>query len=204
MSPVTRTNRKGQVRVARYQAVQPMVVLWLTLLWLVLWRDVTPRLVVGGVLVSILVCLVFPLPPLRMHLRLRPIAFLWLVTKFAWDVLVASWQVSLVVLRRRPPLNAVIEVQLRTPSDFVLTVVGEMLSLVPGSIVVEARRDTYTLYLHVIDIPDEEAVQAYREIALAQERRVVRAFGVHLDLLDLPPDEAQELGRERIREEEGS
>lgn len=201
MTPASRTAVDGRPR--RFRAVQPGVVAWLTVLWLLLWGSVTPLLVVGGALVAVLVCVVFPLPALRMHLRVHPVALGWLLLRFGYDVVVASWQVTRVVLRRRPLTNAVVAIQLRTPSDFVLTVVGEMLTLVPGSVLIEARRASHTIYMHVLDVGDEAAADAFRETALAQERRVVRAFGIDLGHLDLPPQHAQEHVRERAPEIEG-
>ena len=81
----------------------------------------------------------------------------------------------------RQPRNAVIEVPLQTPSDLVLTVVAEMVSLIPGSVVVEARRSTHTLFLHLLDVASEEAAEQARRQVLAQEQRVVRAFGAQTD-----------------------
>ena len=86
----------------------------------------------------------------------------------------------------RQPVNAVIEVDLRTDSDFVLTVVAEMVSLVPGSLVVEARRATHTLFLHVLDASDQAGVDKMLEQVFALERRVILAFGAEIDHLDGP------------------
>ena len=83
--------------------------------------------------------------------------------------------------------NAVVEVNLRTPSDFVLTVVAEMTCLIPGSLVVEARRSTHTLFLHVLDVGDRAGAERFRASVLAQEARVVRALGGHIDHLDRTP-----------------
>ena len=82
-----------------------------------------------------------------------------------------------------------IEVDLRTHSDFVLTVVAEMVSLVPGSLVVEARRSTHTLFLHVLDAqgPGGGRQDAPRR-CFALERRVVLAFGAETDHLDPPAE----------------
>jgi len=176
VSPVLRTRRDGSTRPARYRAVQPFAVLWLTVVWLALWGTVTPLLVVGGVLVAVLVCLVFPLPPIDLAARVRPVALAALVGRFLVDVVRASIQVSGVVLRRRPVRNAVVAVDLESSSDFVLTLVAAMLSLVPGSVVVEARRSTHTLFLHVLDVPDREAVEGFRRDALDLEQRVLRAL----------------------------
>jgi multicomponent Na+:H+ antiporter subunit E len=82
----------------------------------------------------------------------------------------------------------VIEVDLQTSSDFVLTVVAEMVSLVPGSLVVEARRSTHTLFLHVLDARDQRGVQKMRRQVFALEGRIVRAFGTETAHLTSPPD----------------
>lgn len=202
MSPVTRTRRDGRQRPSRYRSLQPGMVVWLTLVWVLLWGDLSVLLVLGGALVAVVVLVVFPLPPLQLQVRVRPVALLRLVVRFHRDIVAASWQVTRATFRRRPVTNAVIGVQLRTPSDVVLTVVGEMLSLVPGSVLVEAERSTYTLYLHVFDVDDLDRAEAFRRTAWAQEERVVRAFGKHLDHLHLPPAQAQQHALARLEEEQ--
>jgi multicomponent Na+:H+ antiporter subunit E len=167
----------GTVRPSRFRAVQPWALVWLAVVWVALWGDLSVANVVSGLLLGLLVCLVFSLPPVRMSLRIHPVGLAVLVIRFAVDVVVASAQVARVVLRPRRPLhNSVVEVDLRTTSDFVLTLVAEMTSLVPGSIVVEARRSSYSLFLHVLDTPDPAAAERMREATLALEQRVVRAF----------------------------
>ncbi len=161
---------------------------WLTVVWVALWGDISVWTVVGGFLVATSGCLVFPLPPLRLDVRIRLLPLLYLVVRFAADVVVSSVQVAWVVLRPSRPLrNAVVEVNLRTPSDFVLTVVAEMTCLIPGSLVVEVRRSTHTLFLHVFDVGDEAGAERFRSSVLAQEARVVRALGGHIDHLDTTP-----------------
>jgi multicomponent Na+:H+ antiporter subunit E len=178
MSPVTKQRPDGTVKPSRYRALQPSALIWLTVVWVVLWGDVSVANIVSGAALAAVVSLVFPLPPVHMRLRVRPLRLLWLVLRFLMDVVVASAEVAWKVLTlREAPRNAVIEVNLRTPSDFVLTVVGELTSLVPGSIVVEARRSSHTLFLHVLDARDEAGVERMREATYALERRVVLAFG---------------------------
>ncbi|GAB3997249.1 Na+/H+ antiporter subunit E [Nocardioides marmoraquaticus] len=187
MSPYTRTTRRGQVRPSRYRAVQWPMVVWLALVWTVLWGTYSALSVLGGVVVGVLVCYVFPLPPLRMRVRLRPGALLVLVGRFLGDVVAASVEVARITVRPPVPLrNAMVQVPLRTESDIVLAVVAELVSLVPGSVVVEAHRPTHTLFLHVIDVRDEAKVEQVRERVWAQEARVVRAFGADLSPLEQP------------------
>jgi multicomponent Na+:H+ antiporter subunit E len=175
---VTRERRDGTVRPSRYRALQPTALLWLTLVWVALWGDISVANIVSGAALAVVVSLVFPLPPVHMRLRIRPLWLAWLVVRFLYDVVVASAEVSWKVLTlREPPRNAVIEVNLRTPSDFVLTIVGELTSLVPGSVVVEARRSSHTLFLHVLDARDQAGVDRMRKATYELERRVVLAFG---------------------------
>jgi multicomponent Na+:H+ antiporter subunit E len=176
MSPVVRTRRDGTKRPARYRAVQPIPILWLTLVWCTLWGSFSPMMLVGGVLVAVIVSVVFPLPALEADVRVRPLRLVWLVAGFLVDVVRASIQVTGVVLRRRGVRNAVVSVDLRSSSDFVLTGVAAMLSLVPGSVVVEVRRSSHTLFLHVLDVPDRAAAERFRQQALEVERKFLQAF----------------------------
>ena len=188
MNPQLKTRRDGHLRPARYRSLQLPMLAWLTIIWVALWGDVSVWTVAGGFVVATIGCLVFPLPPLRLDVRIRLLALLWLVVRFAADVVVSSVQVAWVVLRPSRPLrNAVVEVNLRTPSDFVLTVVAEMTCLIPGSLVVEARRSTHTLFLHVLDVGDRAGAERFRASVLAQEARVVRALGGHVAHLDSEP-----------------
>jgi multicomponent Na+:H+ antiporter subunit E len=185
VSPVTKQRADGTVRPLRYRALQPGALLWLTVVWVVLWGDVSVANIVSGAALAVVVSLVFPLPPVHMRLRIRPLWLLWLAVRFLVDVVVASTEVAWKVLTLRgAPRNAVIEVNLRTPSDFVLTVVGELTSLVPGSIVVEARRSSHTLFLHVLDARDGAGVERVRQATHALERRVVLAFGAQTDQVE--------------------
>ncbi len=181
---------------ARWRGLQLTAVAWLTVVWVALWGDLSAINVLGGPLVAVVVCLVFPLPPLRMHLRVRPLRLGWLVLHFLADVVIASAQVAWTTLQfHRQPRNAVIEVDLRTRSDFVLTVIAEMVSLVPGSLVVEARRSTHTLFLHVLDAKDQAGVDKMRRQVFSLERRVVLAFGAetqHLDPADGSPGDPED------------
>ena len=173
-----RTGGRSLSLAARARGLRPWVLVWLTVVWVALWGDLSGFLVVAGLVVAVVVCLVFPLPRVQLHLRVRPLHLGRLVLRFLLDVVLASAQVAWITLQlHRQPRNAVIEVQLHTPSDFVLTVVAEMTSLVPGSLVVEARRSTHTLFLHVLDARDQAGVDRMRRDVHALERRVVLAFG---------------------------
>lgn len=164
------------------------MVLWLAVVWVAFWGDLSFGNVLAGLVLGITVCVVFPLPPLHTNLRIRPVPFGWLIAHFLWDVVVASYQVAVKTLNFRHQVrNAVIEVDLRTDSDLVLTVVAEMVSLVPGSLVVEARAATHTLFLHVLDVGDVAGANEFRGQVFALERRVSRALGADAAPAHVPP-----------------
>lgn len=164
-------------RRARRAAVQPLMLLWLTLVWVMLWRDLSAANVLGGLALASAVTLAFPMPRLRLGTRPRPLALAWLVIHFLYDVVKASFQVAWLTLQlRRQPRRAVIAVELRSRSDLVMTLVAEAITLVPGSLAVEVRRHTSTLYAHVLDLGDHD-VEHFRRSILAQEHRIRRALG---------------------------
>ncbi|MXG88214.1 Na+/H+ antiporter subunit E [Nocardioides flavescens] len=178
-----RQRRDGRFRPSRVKAVQWPMVVWLTLVWAVLWGSWTPLSFVSGVVVAVLASVVFPLPPLHVHVRIRPVGVVVLVARFVADVVVASLQVAAITLRPPPDLrSAIVKVPLHTESDLVLTATALMASLVPGSVVVEVHRSTHTLYLHALRVRDEAELEEVRWTVWRQEQRILEAFGV--DRLD--------------------
>lgn len=164
------------MRTARRHVQWPMV-LWLSLVWWVLWGTWSAMSLVGGVLVAVATQLLFPLPALDLAVRPRPWGVVVLVVRFLADVVVASLQVAWTVLRPPRDLrNALVRVPLRTDSDLVLVLVAELVSLVPGSVVVEVHRADFTLYLHALDVRSLDDVERVRRQVLAQEERVIRAL----------------------------
>ncbi len=160
--------------------IRPTAVISLTLLWLLLWGDVTPLLVIGGVLVAVVVVVVFPFPKADWDGSFRPWPFLVLFTRFAFDLVVASFQVAWLAVRPRPlGDSAVIEVQLHTRSDLLLVLTSELVSLVPGSLLIELDADEGKIWLHVLD-GNRDLAEVEADV-LAQERRVIAALGSRVE-----------------------
>ncbi len=68
---------------------------------------------------------------------------------FLAKVVAASFQVLYLAVARGPKvINAVVAVPLRSHSDLMVTATGHVISLIPGSLVVEVDRSTSTLYIH--------------------------------------------------------
>ncbi|GIG29636.1 Na+/H+ antiporter subunit E [Cellulomonas marina] len=156
---------------------QWLTVVWLTVVWVLLWGDLSVANVLVGALLGLLVTGGLRMAPVVFHGRVRPLALVRLVAVFVVDLVRASAEVSWVALRPgRRPRSAVVRVELRSHSDLYMTVTAELLSLVPGSVVVEAHRLTGRLYIHVLDVGLTGGVEGARQQALDQEERVLRAF----------------------------
>lgn len=159
------------------------VLLWLTVVWVFLWGDLTLANVVIGAFLAVLVTTVMPLPSTPFDGRFRPWGVVLLVAYFLWDVVKASIEVAAIALRREPPRGAVIRVRLRSHNDVYLTMVAGMTTLVPGSVVIEAHRVTGTLYHHILDVEMHGGLERAHQSVLEQEERILRAFASREELI---------------------
>ena len=154
------------------------LLLWLVLVWNLLWGTWSWANLLSGVLVALGVTLLLPLPPVVGGATVRPVALVRFVGHFVADLVSSGAQVAWQTVRRRGiDRSAIITVQLRTDSDLLLTIVAESLTLVPGSMVIDLDREQRTMALHILHVRDEGDVERQRAAVLAEEERVVRAFG---------------------------
>lgn len=168
-----------------------VALLGLTLVWILLWGRFSWANLFGGLAVAAVVLLAFPLPPVVFGGRLRPVALARFLAWFAYDLVVASVQVAALACRPGgPPHSAIIGVRLRVNTDLNLTLTGEAISLVPGSLVVEVDRSAGVLYVHVLDIHDRTEAERFRRDALALERRIVEAVGAPAEVPLVRPSES--------------
>lgn len=164
---------------------QPRQVFVLTLVWLVLWGQVNLVTIVGGIAVGTLITVVFPLLPIEWGGRFNPWGTLLLVAHLLKDLAVASFNLALFAFGRDMPSPGIVRIDLRSHSDLYQVNTAELVSVVPGTIVVDARQRSRTLYLHVFDMRDPCMHDTVVSDTLALERRVVRALGSRAELADL-------------------
>ncbi|GGL94376.1 Na+/H+ antiporter subunit E [Streptomyces fumigatiscleroticus] len=177
----------------RRRPVQLPVVVWLAVLWTLLWGEVTAANLLTGALAGVFITLAFPMPPLDTRVRPRPLGIARLLLWFAGDLVGAAFRVSAQILSPGALPCAVLAVPLRVRSDLLLTVTTVMVSAVPGSTVVEIRRATSSLYLHVLGADGEEAMDRSRREVSMLEQLVVRALGTAEQIASL--DDAEDGGR---------
>jgi multicomponent Na+:H+ antiporter subunit E len=170
--------------------------LWLTVVWVGLWGDLTPANVLGGIVVSVVLLVALPLPTARQAGRVRPVAALRLAGRFALDLVTANvvvaWQVLRVATGLGPPLRqGVVGYTMRTRSERLITTVANMISLTPGTLTVEIDRDDVVIYVHSLDLDSPEALRA--EVR-ALESRVIRALGSDEEVRALSDDADHAIG----------
>ncbi len=162
---------------------QGRAVLLLTLFWVMLWGEASLLNILYGALLGWVISVVFWLAPIRYYGRVHPWRVVVLVVLQLRDLAVASAQLALVAFRPRVQLKpGIVKVALRSNSDLYQVAVAQLISIVPGTLVVETPRHPRLLYLHIFDLPDEAAVEYQRKHALAIEERFVRAFGTAADI----------------------
>ena len=162
---------------------QVPLLVWLVVLWLFLWDQVSVLSIVTGLVLALLVTRVFYLPPVELPDRVNPLGVLLFIVRFIVDLVRASFQVAWMAIDpRRVPTSSIIAVQLSTKSDLSLTLTALAVSLVPGSLIVEADRQDDILYLHALGTETPEDVEKVRAGVLAVEERIVRAIGSRDDV----------------------
>ncbi|MFC7545460.1 Na+/H+ antiporter subunit E [Plantactinospora sp. GCM10030261] len=150
----------------------------LTLIWNLLWAELSWANLVGGMLVAVVVLIFFPLPPVTFRGRLRPLPLVRLAAHFVVELVAASVALSWLAIRGgRVPRSAVIAVPLRVGSDLNLSLTAELVSLVPGTLVVEVDRDAGILFVHVFDVRGAGSLAEGRRRIHRVEARLVRAVG---------------------------
>ena len=158
--------------------LQLRAILLLAAVWVLLWGELSLINVLYGLVLGWLVSVVFWLAPIRYYGAIHLGGLARLAALQLWDLATASFQLAVVAFRPKVELRpGVIRVRLRYNSDLYQVATAELISIVPGTLVIDAPRHPRLLYLHVFHLPDHKAIRKQREHALKIEERVVRAFG---------------------------
>ena len=155
------------------------LVLWLTAVWVGLWGSVTAANVLGGLVLAGVLVLLLPLPSGGGHGVVQPAALLRFAARFLADLVVSSVQVAALVLRPRLALRqGVVAVRVPGASEGLLTLLGNAISLTPGTLTLDVDRSSGTLYVHALDVgPGPGGVDELRRGLQDQAAAAVRAVG---------------------------
>jgi len=156
------------------------VLLWLTVLWVSLWHDLSLANVVAGLLVGAAVLAVAGVPRVlddddAERVRIKPLASLYFVGFVLYKLVEANLYLAWEILTPHNRINVgVVAVPLRTESTTAAMIVANVITLTPGSITIESLGSPPTLYVNVMHLHDVERV---RRDLLHIEELSVAAFG---------------------------
>lgn len=154
------------------------LLIWLVIVWGALWRDFSPGNLVFGALIAVLVAKLFYLPPVELSGRFNVMRAIPFGLIFLAKVVAASFLVLYLAVVRGPRVrSAVVAVPLRSHSDLMVTATGHVISLIPGSLVVEVDRSTSTLYLHALNIYEDADIDKIRQEVQNIEAGLIRIMG---------------------------
>ncbi|WP_051442300.1 Na+/H+ antiporter subunit E [Arthrobacter sp. H14] len=159
------------------------LVIWLVLIWGALWRDFSVGNLLFGALIALAITQLFYLPPVELSGRFNILHGISFTGIFLLQLVKASFEVFYLAVAQGPRLNnSVVAVQLRSSSDLLVTTTGHVISLIPGSLVVEVDRSTSTLYLHCMNVGSTEEADQVRNRVRGVEVRLIRAMGSREEL----------------------
>lgn len=149
-------------------------------LWLLLWGRVTPANVVGGSIVIAFVLWAAPTGPAVAGSsepgRIHPLSTAIFALVFLKELVLATWQVAVLVVVPDRVQSGVIRVQLAVRSPRIATVVANAVTLTPGTMTIddEVNDEGIVLYVHALDATDPSVI---RQGVKTFEQLAVRSFG---------------------------
>lgn len=161
----------------RRATLRAWVLFWLMLVWILLWGTLSAANIISGLAIALVITLLLPLPVVPIEGRVHPLSLLRLVTTVGYYLMLSSVQVAWLAIKPGPPpLSAVLRAHVAVKSDLVLALAVNIFNIIPGSIVLEIDQARRMLYMHVLDVGSDRAVnQFYRQVAQV-ERLLVSAF----------------------------
>lgn len=162
--------------------------LWLVIVWVALWGELTVANVVGGIVVAALALSLFPSAGPRAGITIRPLHALRFMAYFLYKLIEANAVVAWEVLtpNNESVREAVVAVRVAGASDAVVTILANAISLTPGTLTLDVRRDPPpleqakpvaddgVLFVHVLHL---RSIEATRADVHRLETLVLRAFG---------------------------
>ncbi|TSD99413.1 Na+/H+ antiporter subunit E [Skermania sp. ID1734] len=161
----------GQLRVKAF------VLVWLAIVWVWLWGDISWANVIAGLIIGALIMVLLPLPRVPVGGRVHPVAVLKLVVLFAYYAIESSVAVSWLAIRPTPPPETgLLAIPVSIRSDLVLVLFSDVLNMIPGSMVLEIDKEDRLVYIHLLDAGSPAAVARFRRSMDRLERLFIQTF----------------------------
>lgn len=153
------------------------VLCWLMLVWILLWGKVSAANIVGGLVIAVLITVLLPMPVVPVEGRVHPLSLIRLMLVVGYQLVLSSVQVAWLAIKPGPPpRSAVLRARVSIKSDLVLALAVNILTVIPGSMVLEIDQERRLLYVHVIDVGNDKAVARFYRQVEQMERLLTAAF----------------------------
>lgn len=149
----------------------------LVIVWMALWGELSLATALGGVAVGTVALFVGPRAEPGGTTRFRPLHLVRYLGFFLWELVQATTSVAWEVVTPGTGVReGVVRVPVQDLSGGVVTIIANTISLIPGTLTLEVRREPDpVLYIHVLHMQEvEEAREEIRRV----ESRARAAFGV--------------------------
>ena len=179
----------------RRVVLRAFVLAWLAGVWILLWGTWSWANLINGLVIGLLVTLLLPLPPVPVQGRVRFLALGKLGAVVTYNSLLSSLESAWLAIRpAAPPKAGVIRRQVDIKSDLVFTLLVDSLNLVPGTLVIDIDTQRRVLYIHVLDLGSDRAVENFNRTMDSYERLFKDAFERDADWRPGTPTAAADRG----------
>jgi len=143
---------------------QPLLSLVLVLVWILMgsglsWGNTLLGLILGWGIPHLTAHFWPDAPVIRSYWKIFPYAL-----KVAWDIMMSSIEVALLILRHREPRSAFISYPLRLEHPSAITILAASVSLTPGTVSCDVSEDGRMLLIHALDAGEEsEVIESIQE-----------------------------------------
>lgn len=153
-------------------------VLWLFAVWQLLWWHWDVTTLLTGVLFSLAIVMIFPMPRIGTPFVVRPLRLIVLAGFELGDITLSAIRVARdSVWRPRHPGAAIIAVEIFADVDHAIVIAANLLTLTPGTFVLEIDRGNRTFYIYALGTRTQSDVDQVRQTARRLQMLVVKAFG---------------------------
>jgi multicomponent Na+:H+ antiporter subunit E len=149
--------------------------LLLAIVWLILTGDYQAgNFAVGFILGYLILRLTQHSQAAVLYVKKMQVGILFLLF-FLKEMIVSSIRVALIVLSPKMKMcPAVVAIPLDVTSDAAITLLGNLITLTPGTLTLDVSTDRRTMYVHTMNVGDIEAFR--RSIKDGFERRILEVF----------------------------
>ncbi len=139
----------------------PMMSLTLPLVWLLLVNEIsTGHILLGAVFGIVIPLFTHSFWPERPWVR-RPDLILRITVRMLYDIVIANLTVARQILGPADRIKpGFIAFPLETNHENAITILASLIALTPGTVAVDLSEDRSILYIHALDVQDEQALIA--------------------------------------------